>query len=248
MKLKEYFLLSLITISLTLTSCKSKVGDETITPARQLYYQGLKALNAKKYKKAADEFEKIFFQHPGNEITPQAELMQAYSLYLAGQYDEAVDILEIFIKLHPRHKDVAYAYYLRALSNYVQISEVTLDQSRTRFAKENFEEIIARFPSTKYAQDARLKIDLVNDHLAGKEMLVGRYYLTKWRNPIAAIRRFQNVIDNYQTTSHIPEALHRLVESNLMLGLKDEARKYAAVLGHNYPDSIWYKNTYKLLN
>jgi outer membrane protein assembly factor BamD len=172
--------------------------------------------------------------------------MQAYSLYVAGEYDEAIDVLDIFIKLHPRHEDIAYAYYLKALSNYVQISSVLLDQSRTRYAKESLEELMRRFPGTKYAIDAALKIDLVNDHLAGKEMSVGRYYL-KRKNPIAAIKRFQNVIEEYQTTSHAEEALYRLVESNVMLGLKDEAEKYAAVLSHNYPSGSWLHNARNLL-
>jgi len=188
----------------------------------------------------------VFFQHPGNEITPQAELIQAYALYLAGEYDDVVDVLDIFIKLHPRHEDVAYAYYLKALANYVQISSVLLDQSRTRYAKEDFEELINRFPGTKYALDSALKIDLVNDHLAGKEMLVGRYYLKK-KNPVAAVRRFQIVIDKYDTTSHAEEALYRLVETNIMLGLKGEAAKYVAVLEYNYPQGSWVHNARNLL-
>lgn len=247
MNFNKSYLLLLICASLLTSACKSKkIDDETITPINVLYENGLNLLEQHKYAKAADEFEKIFFQHPGNELTAQAELMQAYSLYLEGEYDVAADVLEMFIKLHPRHVDIAYAYYLKALSNYTQISDTKLDQSRTRFAKEDFEEVISRFPGTKYAIDAALKIDLVNDHLAGKEMLVGRYYLKK-RNPISAIKRFQTVIDYYDTTSHAEEALFRLVESNVMLGLNDEAQKYAAVLGHNYPASDWYKKAHALL-
>lgn len=247
MKFTQSFLLSLFILSFILTACKSsKKEDEIIEPTIRLYDNAVKELEAGNYQRAADKFEKIFFQHPGKDITPKAELMQAYSLYLAGEYDKVVDVLEIFIKLHPRNEDIAYAYYLKALANYVQISNVKLDQSRTRFAKEGFEEVIRRFLGTKYAIDASLKIDLVNDHLAGKEMLVGRYYLKK-RNPIAAIKRFQTVIEKYDTTSATPEALYRLVESNMMLGLTSEAQKYAAVLGHNYPDNIWYKQSYNLL-
>jgi len=231
--------LFVILASLLLTSCKSKIIDiDKVTPAKELYDEGLKQLELKKYKKAASEFEQVFYQHPGNKITPDAELMNAYSLYLAGEYDEAIDVIDIFIKLHPRHKNIDYAYYLAAISNYVQISDVKLDQSKTRHAKEWLEEVIARFPKSKYTIDAELKIDLVNDHLAGKEMSVGRYYLKK-KNPIAAVKRFQAVVEKYNTTSHIAEALYRLVESNIMLGLIDEARKYDAVLKHNYPDSKW---------
>ena len=179
MKNKKFTLPLLGVLVFSLISCKSKLKDEEIIPPQQSYDAGIVQLEKGEYKKAAEHFEKVFFQHPGNAITPQAELMQAYSLYLAGEYDEAIDVLDIFIKLHPRHEDIAYAYYSKALSNYVQISSVLLDQSRTRYAKEGLEEVIRRFPATKYAIDAALKLDLVNDHLAGQEMSVGRYYLKR---------------------------------------------------------------------
>lgn len=237
-----------ITTCLILSGCKTKKTDEDlIAPAPELYNDGLILLEKQQYLKAAEEFSRIFYQDPGNKMTPQAELMQSYSLFLGGQYEEAVDVLDSFIKLHPMHEDIAYAYYLKALSYYMQISNVQLDQSRTFLAKKSFEDVIRLFPKTKYSIDAALKIDLVNDHLAGKEMDVGRYYLMQ-NNPIAAINRFQIIVDDYQTTSHIPEALYRLVESYLMLGLSNEAKKYAAVLGHNYPDSTWYKYCYSLIN
>jgi len=240
-------LFSIILISLALAACKSKLKDnEDVVPAQELYNKGVKELESGDYKKASAEFEKVFFQHPGNSITPKAELMQAYSLYLAGEYEEAVDVLDIFIKLHPRYEDIAYAYYLKALATYVQISDVRLDQSKTEYAGQGLEEVILRFPNSIYAIDAALKIDLVKDHLAGKEMFVGRYYLNK-RNPVAAIKRFQIVVENYDTTSHVPEALYRLVESNIMLGLVEEAKKYATVLAHNYPDSQWHKYSDNLL-
>jgi outer membrane protein assembly factor BamD len=242
----KYFVLIPLA-SFLLVSCASKIkDDEKVVPATELYDAALEKLNQGEYKTASVEFEKVFFQHPGNKITPQSELMQAYSLYLAREYDEVVDVLDIFIKLHPRHEYIAYAYYLKALANYAQVSSVKLDQSKTRYARSGLEEVIQRFPGSKYAIDASLKIDLVNDHLAGKEMLVGRYYLQK-RNPIAAIRRFQEVIEKYDTTSHIQEALYRLVESNMMLGLVEEAKKYAAVLRHNYPNNIWDKHSNYLL-
>ena len=215
--------------------------------ANEMYQRGNDLFKKKEYKKAADQFEMIFFQYPGKEITIKAELMQIYALYLAGDYDSAIDISEVFIKLHPRHKDVIYAYYMKALSYYAQISSVKLDQSKTRYAKENFEQLIARFPGTKYATDSSLKLDLINDHLAGKEVNVGTYYLVK-KNPIAALKRFQIVINKYQQTSHIKEALYRMVEANKMLGLDDEAKKYAAVLGYNFQSSKWYKRAHALLN
>ncbi|MGI4776270.1 MAG: outer membrane protein assembly factor BamD [Janthinobacterium lividum] len=247
MKFLKIYLSPIMLACLFLSACKTnKVNNEILIPATTLYQDGLKSLDQKKYSQAAEEFDKIFYQHPGNEITPQAELMHAYSLFLAGQYDEAVDVLEIFIKLHPLNVDIAYARYLRALSYYMQISNIRLDQSRTALAKASFEEVIELYPNTKYAIDSELKIDLVNDHLAGKEMEIGRFYLDK-KNPIAAIKRFQNVINNYQTTSHTSEALYRLVVSYLTLGLREEARKYAAVLGNNYIDSNWYKHSFELL-
>jgi len=161
MKNKNFVLTFLCVMVLFLTSCKSKLKDEEIVPPEQSYNAGIAQVEKGEYKKAAEHFEKVFFQHPGNKITPQAELMQAYSLYLAGEYDDVVDVLDIFIKLHPRHEDIAYAYYLKALANYVQVSSVLLDQSRTRYAKEDFEELINRFPGTKYALDAALKIVLL---------------------------------------------------------------------------------------
>ena len=247
MRLPKLYLSTILMIGLVLSSCKTKKNDDDlITPINDLYNNGLSLLKENKHSKAAEEFGKIFFQHPGNNLTPQAELMQSYSLFLSGEYDEAVDILDIFIKLHPMHIDIGYAYYLKALAYYMQISNVRLDQSRTSSAKQAFEDVMHRFPQTKYAIDASLKIDLVNDHLAGKEMEVGRYYLGK-NNPISAVQRFQHVITNYQTTSHAPEALHRIVECYTMLGLYDEAKKYASVLGHNYRNSNWYKYSYDLV-
>jgi len=237
-----------ITTCLILSGCKTKKTDEDlIVPAPELYNDGLILLEKQQYLKAAEEFSRIFYQDPGNKMTPQAELMQSYSLFLACQYEEAIDVLDSFINLHPMHEDIAFAYYLKALSYYMQISNVQLDQSRTFLAKKSFEDVTTLFPKTNYSIDAALNIDLVNDHLAGKEMDVGRYYLMQ-NNPIAAINRFQIIVDDYQTTSHIPEALYRLVESYLMLGISNEAKNYAAVLGHNYPDSTWYKYCYSLIN
>lgn len=247
MKLTK-LLFYLIILPFSLSSCKTKkIDEEQIVPVNQLYDQGVVLLEKQKYSEAAEEFSRIFYQDPGNKATPQAELMQAYSLFLGGHYDEAVDVLTTFIKLHPMHSDIQYAYYLKALSYYMQISSTQLDQSRTLLAHESFEEVIKLFPNTRYAVDAALKIDLVNDHLAGKEMDLGRYYLRK-NNPIAAINRFQVVVENYQTTSHIAEALYRLVEGYMMLGLLEEAKKIAAVLGHNYPNSNWYQYASRVIN
>lgn len=245
--MKLYKVILLICASISLASCMHKKNlNEDIVPARHLYSRGKSLLESGNYNKAAEEFEKVYFQHPGSNVTPYAELMEAYSLFLATKYEDVSDVLENFIKIHPLHTDIAYAYYLKGLSEYMQISRAELDQTATQNAKHTFQEVITRYPGTKYAVDSSLKIDLVNDHLAGSEMVVGRYYLFV-NNPISAISRFQNVVKNHQTTAHIPEALYRMVESYMMLALKDEAKKYGSVLGYNYNNSKWYKKAYKLL-
>lgn len=234
---------------LTLTGCagKQKIDKfEKLEPAQALYDEGLKAIELEEYPTAIAKFEQVFFQHPGNKITPKAEIKQAYAHFLNRDYNDTIDVLELFIKLHPRHEEIAYAYYLKALSYYAQISSAELDQSKTINAKKSFEELMNRFPKSKHSRDAALKLDLINDHLAGKEISVARFYLHK-NNPIAAINRLETVIKEYDTTSHAPEALYRLVESNLILGLRAEAEKYASILGHNYPKNKWYRKSYQLL-
>jgi outer membrane protein assembly factor BamD len=242
-----YLFCALCFIPLILSGCKStKNKDDIIIPAEESYNNGLTFLSEKKYKKASEAFAAIYFQHPGSAITAQAELMEAYSLYLEKEYDEASDVLEIFIKLHPLHEDIAYAYYLRGMTYYMQISSPSTDQSKTEQAKAAFEEVIRRFPGTKYAIDANLKLDLINDTLAASEMVIGRFYLNQ-NNPIAAIGRFDVVLKNYQTTAHIQEALYRMTESYMMLGLKNEAIKYVSILENNHRESAWYKMSYDLL-
>jgi len=227
--------------------CKSKnENEDIIIPAEESYTKAIKLFQEGHYKDASEYFGKIYFQHPGGELTPYAELMEAYCLYNARQYQDSVDVLDNFILIHPTHKDIAYAYYLKGLDYYMQISDVHHDQKITQKTKDIFEELISRFPDTKYALDASIKIDLVNDHLAGKEMEIGRYYQFR-SNPVGAIDRFQSIIDNYQTTTHTPEALYRLVESFTILGLNNEANKYASVLKHNYPESNWYKYAKNLI-
>lgn len=239
--------LSLITI-LFLTSCQSNKKDESdIISPEDSYAKGLELFKAGDYKEAADEFDKIYFQYPGHKITPYAEIMEAYSFYHARKYDDAIDVIDNFIAIHPSHEDISYAYYLKGLSYYMQISDVHHDQGRTEQAKNIFLELKNMYPNTKYATDASLKLDLIYDHLAGKEMQVGRYNLNR-SNPIGAINRFQSVIEKYETSTHTPEALYRLVESFKILGINEEANKYAAVLGHNYPDSKWFIYARNILN
>lgn len=212
-----------------------------------LYNKAAGALDDQKYVEAAKGFDEVERVHPYSEWATKAQLMSAYASFLNQQYDEAVVALDRFIQLHPGHKDIDYAYYLRALSFYEQISDVHRDQEMTAQATQALSTLIKLYPDSEYARDAKLKIDLTRDHLAGKEMEIGRYYLN--RNHInAAIGRFQTVVKDYQTTTHTAEALYRLVEAYLTLGVKDEATKIAAVLGYNYPGSKWYERAYQLLD
>jgi outer membrane protein assembly factor BamD len=172
--------------------------------------------------------------------------MAAYAHYQVNEYDEAILAAQRFLQLHPGNKDAAYAYYLIGLSYYEQITDVGRDQRTTEDALKSLDELVRRFPDSAYARDARLKIDLTRDHLAGKEMAVGRYYL-KRQEYVAAINRFRTVVEKYQTTNHVAEALHRLVECYLSLGVSKEAQAAAAVLGRNYPGSDWYQDSYNLL-
>ena len=173
-------------------------------------------------------------------------LMSAYAHYKVNEYDEAILSAQRFISLHPSNKDVPYAYYLIGLCYYERISDVGRDQKMTENALNSFYELTRRFPQSEYARDAQLKIDLTLDHLAGKEMEIGRYYLNR-HDYIAAINRFREVIERYQTTSHTPEALERLTEAYLALGIKTEAQTAAAILGYNFPGSEWYEDSYALL-
>lgn len=221
--------------------------EEKTETVKELYDRALDSFSGGDYKKAVEEFEEIERQHPYSEWAIKGQIMAAYSAYLAQEYADAQVILERFVKLHPNNKDTPYAYYLRALTFYDQISDVGRDQKQTEQARQALRDVVSRYPGTEYARDAKIKLDLTEDHLAGKEMEIGRYYL-KHREYLAAINRFKYVIDTYQTTSHVPEALHRLVECYLRLGVKDEAKKYAAVLGYNYPGSEWYQYSYAMLN
>ena len=215
-------------------------------PVQDLYHEAVDALRAEEYTRAAERFDDVERQHPYSVWAVKASLMAAFSHYQATDYEQAVLALDRFIQLHPGNSDIAYAYYLRALCYYERISDVVRDQFNTEKALTALREVVRRFPDSDYARDARLKIDLARDHLAGKEMDIGRYYLTRGHY-LAAVRRFRRVVDIYETTTHIPEALHRLTEAYLALGLKNEATKAAAVLGHNYPGSAWYADSYALV-
>jgi len=221
-----------------------KVDDAK--PIAELYNAGLKALREREYRTAVKKFSEVERQHPYSRWATKAILMQAYAQYQRNKYDEAIAAAKRFITLHPGHKDAPYAYYLIALSDYERINDVKRDPTSARKALAALEEVARRYPDTPYARDAKRKAVLARDHLAGKEMEVGRYYLER-KNYLAAINRFKTVIKDYQTSTQTPEALYRLVEAYLALGVRSEAQTAAAVLGYNYPRSQWYKDAYNLL-
>ena len=231
-------------------SCAHKKNDEEPIDTRsaaQLYEDGLKEIQAKHYKAATELFSKVAYEFPYDDLAPKAHIMEIYSYYLMSNYDSVIPAVENYIKIFPASQDIPYVYYLRALAYYEQIDAPVRDQTMTIEAKTALDELIARFPNTSYAKDAKIKIDLENDHLAGQEMIIGRYYLHAG-DLISAINRFKTVVNDYPTTPPIQEALYRLTEAYLFLGVTDEARSNAAVLGYNYPNSVWYKDAYKLLN
>jgi outer membrane protein assembly factor BamD len=211
-----------------------------------IYAAGIEALRRENYAQAQTLFDTVEREHPYSTWATNAKLMSAYSDYMRNRYPEAIGALDRFIQLHPAHRDIAYAHYLRALSFYEQINDPTRDQSATVAAMTALQDVANRFPNTPYARDARLKMDLARDHLAGREMEVGRFYQGR-RLYAAAIGRFRRVVEEFQTTNHVPEALHRLTEIYLAIGLTDEARRTASVLGHNFPGSPWYQDSYALL-
>lgn len=231
---------------LGLTACSSDEKPYVERPVEDLYNIAMDAVAAQEWEAAANGFDEVERQHPYSVWANKAQLMAAYSYYQNNKYSEAISAAERFIQLHPGSRETPYAYYLVAISYYEQITDVGRDQKITQQALGALEEVVRRYPSSEYARDARLKIDLTRDHLAGKEMVIGRYYLRQ-NQQIAAINRFKIVIEKYQTTSHVPEALHRLAEAYMSLGIIDEAQNVAAVLGYNYPGSEWYVDTYTLV-
>ncbi|MBR0552257.1 outer membrane protein assembly factor BamD [Stakelama marina] len=236
--------------AVTVSGC-AKSGGPTDLPyvARDvgtLYSAAKERLDQGQYKLAAALFDEVERQHPFSIWARRAQLMSAFSYYMDRDYTKSISSAQRFIAAHPGSPDAPYAYYLVALSYYEQINDVSRDQKTSEQALAALGELQRRYPNTRYAADARLKVDLVRDHLAGKEMAVGRFYEQQgdW---LAATLRFRKVVDEYQTTSQVPEALMRLTESYLALGVPEEARKAAAVLGANYPGSPWYQRAYKLM-
>lgn len=238
---------AVVSALLVLASCGGKdtlkYKERTVT---EIYDIALGYMNEGQYRYAAVAFDEVERQHPYSSWARRAQLMSAYGYYMANRYEEAVAALERFLSLHPGNKDAAYAYYLIGLCYYEQISDVRRDQQITERALSSLSEVVRRFPHSKYAKAARLKIDLSRDHLAGKEMEIGRFY-QKTGEYFAAIGRFNTVVEKYETTSHVPEAMHRLVEAYLAVGIVPEAQRVAAVLGYNYPKSDWYEYSYELI-
>ena len=211
-----------------------------------LYTAAQRTMNQGDYQSAAKLFDEVERQHPYSTWAAHAQIMSAFNYYLAQQYNDAISSAQRFLTIHPGGDDAPYAQYLVAMSYYQQVADVTLDQTITQEASDAFNELIRRYPESRYAADARLKLDLLTDHLGGKDMAIGRYYERsgQW---LAASYRFRNVIDQYQTTSDAPEALERLVECYLALGIPAQAWEASAVLGKNYPETYWYRQSLRLL-
>ncbi len=215
-------------------------------PADKLYNEGLTLLNKKEFVDSAKKFEEVDRQHPYSDWGRKSLLMAAFAYYEGGKYDDTITAAKRYVTLHPGSADAAYAQYLMASAYFDQIPDVTRDQARTERAMQVLAEVARKYPNTEYAESAKKKIEVARDQLAGKEMMIGRFYLEK-RNFIGAINRFKAVVTQYQTTRHVEEALMRLTECYMALGIVNEAQTAAAVLGHNFPSSPWYQDAYKLV-
>ncbi|MEL0089491.1 MAG: outer membrane protein assembly factor BamD, partial [Rhodospirillales bacterium] len=240
-------LLLAISLGLFLFACSGQKPEKyEERSVDSIYNEAMDSVLAGNYLTAAKQFFEVERQHPYSAWAAKAQIMGAYSYFRLDQYDDSINAADRFIQLHPSNADAPYAYYLRSLAYYEQIVDVARDQSLTQQALQALEDVIRRYPDTKYARDAALKLDLTRDHLAGKEMSVGRFYLEKGELA-AAINRFKTVVEQYQTTSHVPEALLRMAECYSALGVKTEAKRVVAILGHNFPGSTWYTDAYNLL-
>jgi outer membrane protein assembly factor BamD len=243
-------LLVLVLIAGPLGACGSFLNKEVPNPdepADKLYNEGVYLLNQRKdYKAAAKKFEEVERQHPYSDWARKSLIMTAYASYEAREYDEAVNAARRYVTLHPGSSDSAYAQFLIGSSYFDQIPDVTRDQARAERAIASLEEVSRKYPNSEYAASAKRKIDIARDQLAGKEMVIGRYYMNK-RDFTGAINRFKIVVTQYQTTRHVEEALMRLTEAYLALGVVQEAQTAAAVLGHNFPDSRWYTDAYRVV-
>ena len=250
-RLKSTLLLGAVAASLTLGACQGNKAKQQRAyierPVEVLYNSAAGQLDQRDYTEAIALFNEVERQHPYSEWARRSTLMSAFAAYQSRQYDEAISTAQRYISLNPGSQDAAYAYHLVATSYFEQIVDVGRDQRTTELAKASLDELLRRFPASEYAKDAQLKMDMVDDQLAGKEMEVGRWYL-KREEHLPAINRFRSVITDFDTTTHAPEALYRLVESYMSVGLKGEALAAAAVLGYNHPETDWYKDAYKIMS
>ena len=242
----KYLALMICAVALAACSDDKPKLEYVERPVEELYNEAVDSALGGDYKKAAPLFDEVERQHPYSVWATQAQLMAAYSLYQTNKYDEAINALDRFIQLNPSNQNVDYAYYLKGLSYYEQIVDVGRDQKLTKNAMDTLQELVQRFPDSQYSRDALLKLDLTRNHLAGKEMEIGRFYLRESKY-LAAINRFKRVVENFDTTDQVPEALHRLTEAYAALGLHEQAERTAAVLGYNYPGSQWYQDSYALM-
>jgi outer membrane protein assembly factor BamD len=243
----KFFLILIIFLTSISCSTNTKKAEYKERSVDEIYNSAMNLLDSKKYKKSSVEFEEVERLHPYSIWATRAQLMSAYVQYKLNDYGASITAANKYIELHPGANDIDYAYYLIALCYYEQINDFRRDQSNTSFALDSFNNLIRRFPGSEYTRDSKLKLGLVKDHLAAREMNVGRTY-QDLDNYIAAINRFKIVVDSYSQTSHLPEALARLTELYFMLGLYNEAKVYASVLGHNYPNNKWYIYSYSLFN
>lgn len=238
--------------AVVLSACSSLGGNKKEKlayierPAETIYNQGFERMELRDWDRAKLFFQEVERQHPFSKWARRAMLMTAYASYRATDYEESIATAQRFISLHPGNESTPYAYYLIAMNYYDQIYDVGRDQATTVNAESALQQVVRRYPESDYARDARLKLQLTHDHLAGKEMTIGRFYL-KDNQQLAAIGRFKNVVRNYETTSQTEEALHRIVESYVALGIIGEAKMVGSVLGYNYPNSPWYADSYELL-
>ena len=246
-QISNLLVLSLLVVGAAgLSACASNKKEPVIGKVDDLYNAGMNQLQAREFEASIHTFEELERQHPYSGWATRAQMMIVYAQYRIEKYEDALFNIDRFIRLHPGYEDLAYMYYMRGMIFYTQISDVNRDQGFTEEAYKSFREVIQRFPDSRYARDASLKITLTLDHMAGKEMTVGRFYLEQGKY-LAALNRFKKVVDAYQQTLQVPEALYRLTEVYYALGLDDQAQRSAAVLGHNYPETDWYKMAYKLM-
>lgn len=237
--------------ALVITACQNQNRRQELAyverPVEQLYARATDELDKRDYDEAILLFNEVERQHPYSEWARRSSLMSAFAAYESRKYDEAITTSQRYLSLNPAGQGAAYAYYLIAVSHFDQIMDVGRDQKTTELARDALVDVVRRYPDTDYARDATVKLDMVSDQLAGKEMEIGRWYLRRNQH-LSAVNRFRTVVSDYDTTSHAPEALHRLVEVYLAMGLKQEALAAGAVLGYNYPESIWYTYSYRLLS